>query len=396
MLVAFLINCLTKLCKGGCELDFDFQVMPVEHYYAPSVPRYGEADKAVLLKKLPSRWQKSAKLIAGLSLVGVLALSGCGSSYPRYSRPNHIEHDFTFAQGFYSGISEEGLSVRLHVGGGGGSGYVVFLTEQEAFGIIRARLEVAGLNFGATPPDYAVNVQGWDEFYEIGLDLFDEEKGVAIAHIDWQGERRAWRESERELARRAEREFEEMANDIVVGAFHNSGRHYFGGDAIGRARRPSRSAREEMRPHLRDRAIEQADIFIARLQIEGILESFEGVNIELNGQPLSFEGHTLFINNHIAVPANELFYALGMYMTPREHDDFLRWSITTEVGNVSMVVFEDWASIRVDDEWVPHEDAHPVFTIDGTTYISLQLIAEIIGASVEWDEDTRTMTINRS
>ena len=100
--------------------------------------------------------------------------------------------------------------------------YVVHLTEQEAFGIIRSQLERAGLNFGATPPSYVVNY--WGD--PLSIKLFDDERGVGIAYI------RAdisdfpfyphYRQ-QNELIWGLERRFAEQTTDVIVRVFYNPG-----------------------------------------------------------------------------------------------------------------------------------------------------------------------------
>jgi len=105
----------------------------------------------------------------------------------------------------YNGYTEIDLELRSHMGGGGWASYIVYLTEQEALGIIRSQLEAAGLDFGAQQPDNKltlVNCEsdgrnsfvigdtevGWccDDGYwcwelKVGIDLLDSEKGVAVS-----------------------------------------------------------------------------------------------------------------------------------------------------------------------------------------------------------------------
>jgi len=119
--------------------NFELSVSPIENYETPDIPTFDDNNSA-LLRKLPSRWKKSAKIIAGLGLIGALALSGCGGgrNTTRELFPYGIVHNLSYTQGSYRGYSNANLLVRLHTGGMGSSFYMVHLTEQEAFGIIRA------------------------------------------------------------------------------------------------------------------------------------------------------------------------------------------------------------------------------------------------------------------
>ncbi|MCL2838038.1 MAG: DUF4136 domain-containing protein [Oscillospiraceae bacterium] len=174
-------------------------VNPVENYEAPRIPTLDDTcGNAEMLKKLPNRWKRKAAVIACLGIMGANALTGC---------MGHREFDRTW---------------RVHNGGAFSSPmYIVHMTEQEAFGIIRSQLEAAGLNFDAEPPDYTVQFSG----STISLELFDEERNVAIARVraddrnithfphEWQ---------ERWHTNAVAQRFAEQT-DITVGVFYNQG-----------------------------------------------------------------------------------------------------------------------------------------------------------------------------
>lgn len=199
---------------------------PVKNYTAPSLPTLAESkNDAAMLKELPSRWAKKAKVVACLALVGTTVLTGCRET-------RHAHHGGAMAAPFYMqypteqdvSVRQEALQAQLDAAellyrthfGGGGSGpfYVVHITEQEALGIIRAKLEIAGLQLDSTPPTDAV-VSG-----NFALDLFDEERGVGVSHITWEMNNQPFfSHGGDRLARSVEREFAEQDNGIIVGAF---------------------------------------------------------------------------------------------------------------------------------------------------------------------------------
>ncbi|MCL2398145.1 MAG: copper amine oxidase N-terminal domain-containing protein [Defluviitaleaceae bacterium] len=376
---------------------------PVESYEAPQIPTFGDArNNPVLLKKLPSRWQKNAKVIASIGLMGSMIFSGYSYSFAEYSNEYNgqsgysrysndisvilngmpIEFDvapviindrtmvpfraifealgmtvewdedtgtaigigenlrialpidgltafvnadaveldapallhngrtlvpirfvaensganvewdeatgtvvITTDGGYveypeYHGYSDFDLDVRLHHGGAGSPFYLVHLTEQEALNIIRRQLESAGLNFDTTPPEYtALNV---------GLNLFDEEKGVAIVQIDW----RAWQPNmlmmpvyppEPTFMERLTEGFAQQT-DISVGIFRTPAMqpawlegwsalnwHWSGHES---EPRPVATANEkaEARAELEMQLIAQIQEFITYLQSVGILQ----------------------------------------------------------------------------------------------------------------------------
>ncbi|MCL2377005.1 MAG: copper amine oxidase N-terminal domain-containing protein [Defluviitaleaceae bacterium] len=396
--------------------DFDLQISPVTDYKAPEIPMFGD-NNSDILKKLPSRWQKNAKVIASLGLAGLFALSGCGDTnnidwrqsniehslgysqggYSEYSGRSNIEHNLGYEQGGYSSYSESELLVRIHTGGGGGSGYIVHLTEQEAFGIIRARLEAAGLNFDSELPDYIVNLSP-DHFvddlqYEHGLDLFDAYKGVGVAFVGWVGTNRSFRADESEIARWIGEAFSEAHNDIIVGAFYDAGRHLGLGPDWG-GQTPSQAEAEAERPMLNKQLLNQADIFIARLQSEGVLEPFADVGITIDGMAFNYGATPVIVNNHKMVPAVEFFEMLGMEVEEETSDSlWSRHTVTATKDGVRIWIssWPDWTSLEINGEWADRDI--PRFMLNDRMMVPLRYVAEAIGADVEWDEEARMFTV---
>ena len=216
-------------------------INPVEHYIPPNIPTLSEAlGNPALLKKLPSRWQKNAAVIACAGIIGVTALTGCSDVInPLNNIPGPCPVN--------------PLDFYCHCGGAGEAPfYVVHLTEQEMWGIIRSQLEAAGLNFNAEPPDFVLEIDGWSR--NVYLELFDEEKSVAIADI------RAWRE----LAERASQEFAEQLDDITVGVFYRpNGREWWD--------EPTDEERAETIAKLEEQLSTQVQEFINFLRAEEIL-----------------------------------------------------------------------------------------------------------------------------
>ena len=200
-------------------------------------------------------------------------------------------------------VEQQDLVFRTHHGGTGFANYIVHLTEQETRGIIRHHLEQAGLDFSATPPTYrARGATDWkkqsifwyyvqhrmadkDECYLewwdskapfIRLDLFDNQKGVAVGHIsymtafDWLNANETLKDFERQAAERGE--------DIKFGVFTTPSTWADFGEDIARwvwSPPPSSEqisqAKINARPWLEANAIAQAETFLAFLRENGIL-----------------------------------------------------------------------------------------------------------------------------
>jgi hypothetical protein len=168
----------------------------------------------------------------------------------------------------------------MHGGGANSSPfYVVYFTEQEAFGIIRSQLEQAGLRFDATPPGYTVDWSGTGggfRSYEetINLGLFDSERNVAISNP-----RRYWDNEE------VVESFEKQNSDITFGVLSNP-KNLTALDAnnwqedengewhrIEPTEEEIRNEKDRLRPELEEQLTAQVQDFIKLLQEKGILET---------------------------------------------------------------------------------------------------------------------------
>ncbi|MCL2528157.1 MAG: hypothetical protein FWE42_07020 [Defluviitaleaceae bacterium] len=375
--------------------DFELCVNPVEDYQVPEIPTF-EEDNSRLLKKLPTRWQKCAKVIAGIGLVGMLALSRCGNRAGEFG-PHYINHNLGYTHGSYRGFSEGNLLVRLHTGGMGSSFYMAHLTEQEAFGIIRGRLEAAGLSFDVPPAasyfereednstfDRLLGMRRSDIF---DFELFDAQRGVAI--VNARQEHRFLCVIEQEIIRITKDTFAADESDIMVGIFYNP-RRVVGGH---RAIIPSLIEMANARPVIVRAIINQADIFIARLQLEGTLERFPDVDIIINGTPFNHGEQPIIINNQVMVPASELFAALAMDVVVDVNESRLAIIATQNDLEIWVASWGGMFITRSDIYEIP-EDMR-IFVHNDIISVPLQYIANLTGASVAWDEATRTITISQ-
>ena len=218
---------------------------PLKKYTPPKYPTSAESrSNPVLLKKLPSRWQKSAKVLACIGLVGTIALSGCtseSSTEPPSGGNNYYDWN-------------------MHGGGGPPLPYyVVYLTEQEALAIIRAETEMAGLRLDTVPPDDIVNI-GRD-LMNIEFHLFDESKDIAITYIEdiwWSIQNR------NSFAQFIEEEFAIQNIDITVGVFYS--------EFVELWQRPEVEEKEEARRTLEEHLTAQVRDFLELLREQGIIE----------------------------------------------------------------------------------------------------------------------------
>jgi len=289
------------------------------NYKSPILPTQKSAqDNPALLKKLPSRWQKNATVLACLGVIGTMTLAGCTSpaqvddwphnggaaSVPYYVvYPTEQETDaeyeteygteeYEYEEDSYEAVygpiqetpeqlaarlTEAELESRIHHGGAGaGPFYTVHITEQEVLGFIRAKLESAGLNLSATPPDYIAG-EYWSFGGQHALDLHDAEKGIAVSHLSWVDSNRAFSPTRGRYAEEIKNMFADLT-DMPIGVFYNpgvtvsTGRWIEEGDEwVEELDDPTPEAVAEAREEIIENLTAQVQEFINWLRNEGIL-----------------------------------------------------------------------------------------------------------------------------
>lgn len=236
-------------------------IAPMRDYTPPSVPTLDEMRKdSVVLQKLPKRWVKNAAILAGVGVLSLSVLAGCADRDADDGLCGQVTvHDTT---------SSYNMVFRLHHGGLGIANYVVHLTEQEVFGIIRRGLEAAGLRFCDEPPGYMA-FEGNDWLPPIALDLFDAERNIAISHLAWEHSFAPFRPRAGDAARMYEALFA-RETDITIGAFYTP--HYNLRTRDSLSDRQMRTARRRARPVLEAAVEDQIADFIAQLRHQGIID----------------------------------------------------------------------------------------------------------------------------
>ena len=152
--------------------------------------------------------------------------------------------------------------------------YVAHFTDQEAIDIIRVQLEAVGLNFDSAVPLYNVELWGggrrWSQ--NVGIDLFDEERNVAITFINMYKDATSSVVEEGGgvyggMINRFETEFSENFEGVYFGIFYNSAvlREW-------RTQNRRRPLNNEEIERLTERLEAQVQNFIYQLREEGIID----------------------------------------------------------------------------------------------------------------------------
>ena len=244
-------------------------VTPLKHYTAPALPTLETArNDPALLAQIPSRWAKKAAVITCLGFAGVFALTGC-ANLPGRGAPPPIYSLYQLGPEDVARILDRmetaQLEQRVHFGGeGSGPFYIVHFPESEALRFVRAKLEAAGFDFSAAPPQDIV-LELWQG--DFGITLYDEARDIGLSYISWTDANQQFSFQGREMRNWVEEQFAEQGNPIDILAIYNPGETVgwgpFPWDEEGAEyERPTEENKETARQVLIDRLTAQVQRFI--------------------------------------------------------------------------------------------------------------------------------------
>ena len=113
------------------------------------------------------------------------------------------------------------------------------------------------------------------------------------------------------------------------------------------------------------------------------------IKVIVNEKPVAFEGQgPKEVKGRVLVPLRAIFEALGAYV---EYDSVFR-KVTASVG-------ADEVSVTIGERIATHNGVQMVIDVapevaNGKTLVPLRFIAESLGAKVDYDDKTRTITIS--
>jgi hypothetical protein len=119
------------------------------------------------------------------------------------------------------------------------------------------------------------------------------------------------------------------------------------------------------------------------------VETSDGINVILNGNPLSFDVQPQIVNGRTMVPLRAIFEAMGATIDW----DGATQTVTATNGDTVVVLTVGDTSPTVNGQIVIIDQ--PGIIVGGRTLAPLRFIAEAFGGTVEWDNATQTAVITR-
>jgi alpha-tubulin suppressor-like RCC1 family protein len=120
-----------------------------------------------------------------------------------------------------------------------------------------------------------------------------------------------------------------------------------------------------------------------------VLDS-DPILVKLNGQGLYFDQPPIFINGRTMVPLRKIFESMGIAVTW----DASTSTVTASKGNISAELSIDHQTAKVNGQ-SQQLDSAPVI-VNGRTLVPVRFVAETFGAKVDWDQETKTVSISTS
>lgn len=114
-----------------------------------------------------------------------------------------------------------------------------------------------------------------------------------------------------------------------------------------------------------------------------------GISVNINGSIITFRNQPQLVNGRLLVPFREIGEELGATI----HWDDLTRQVTLQLLSKSVVLKLDSNYATVDGQKV--ELDAPARIINNATYVPLRFIGETLGASVNWDQISRIVYVDK-
>ena len=145
---------------------------------------------------------------------------------------------------------------------------------------------------------------------------------------------------------------------------------------------------------------------------DGVIEPVTNISVVLNGNTLEFDQPPVILNDRVLVPLRKIFEELGATVdyqssidnTPGHNNAELKFisakTDSTEL-KLNLTWQGDWQYITYENG-APKESGYlteeagyvPPVILNDRTLVPVRFVSETLGASVDWNGDTKTVIIN--
>ncbi|MDH7578394.1 MAG: copper amine oxidase N-terminal domain-containing protein, partial [Bacillota bacterium] len=122
-------------------------------------------------------------------------------------------------------------------------------------------------------------------------------------------------------------------------------------------------------------------------QVPPVSQQQSGIRVLFNGQPLSFDQPPMIVNGRTMVPLRAIFQALGAEVNWNGATQ----TVTATRGNTVIVLVIGRSTATVNNRSILLDQ--PALLLHGRTMVPLRFVSEALGAEVNWDGATQTVTI---
>ncbi len=112
-----------------------------------------------------------------------------------------------------------------------------------------------------------------------------------------------------------------------------------------------------------------------------------GIKVKLNGKEISFDQSPQIIDSRTMVPLRAIFEALGMTVDWDEQT----YTVTAVSADCTIVIVVGSNTATVNGQSYELDAAATI--VGGSTLVPVRFIAESLGMTVDWDEDSQTVSI---
>jgi len=119
----------------------------------------------------------------------------------------------------------------------------------------------------------------------------------------------------------------------------------------------------------------------------------DNIRVILNGEELEFDVPPMIIEGRTMVPVRAIFEAFGMEVEWIDRYSSQSVAIITDFGYIYHAIGGRFMTVRIGDYTIQRWFDVRSQIVDGRTLVPIRAVSDAVGANVDWDVDTRIVTI---